>query len=129
MNYPRALIFNNNNMSENNGPSESKIQKVIFNQVSLVLAISGVLFGIYFTFANPQKNSDMVIATLRSDLHEHEAVQLASDKAIAAQLELIRQGDLKDLKEDLIENRSEITSLRNEIIKLETIISERIPKK
>jgi uncharacterized membrane protein len=116
-------------MSENNGPSESKIQKVIFNQVSLVLAISGVLFGIYFTFANPQKNSDMVIATLRSDLHEHEAVQLESDRAIAAQLELIRQGDLKDLKEDLIENRSEITSLRNEIIKLETIISERIPKK
>ena len=116
-------------MADNQNGSESKIQKVIFNQVSLVLAISGVLFGIYFTFANPQKNAEMVIAALQADLHEHESVQLKAEEAIYNELKLMRQGDLIDLKRDIVENRTEITSLRNEIIKLETIISERIPKR
>jgi uncharacterized membrane protein len=116
-------------MADNQNGSESKIQKVIYNQVSLVLAILGVAFGIYFTFANPQRNSDQVITEIKAQLDLHQAVQVESDKAIADKLEIIRQGDLKDLKNDLMENRTEIVSLQKEIVELKTIINERLPNK
>jgi hypothetical protein len=101
----------------------------VYKQGTLAVAIVGVCFGVYFTFANPQKNSDKIIAEVNANLTKHEAVQTLSDEALTSQIKLMREGDLFDLKRDVIENRTQIDILIKEIVKLETIIQERIPVK
>ena len=107
--------------------AQSTFQRILYNQVSLIIAAISIAFAIYYTFSNPQKQSEIILAGVQAKLEQHEALQRQSDAAVAAQLELIRQGDLKDLKADMLENRGEVVSLQKEIVKLETIITERIP--
>jgi hypothetical protein len=113
----------------NNTKVESGFEYFLYNKFTFIASIIGVAFGIYFTFANPQKNADKIIAEVNANLIQHEAVQVESNGALAAQMKLLREGDLFDLKRDVIENRNQIDSLAKEIVKLETIINERIPKK
>lgn len=106
-----------------------KYLKILYNQGSIIMGAIAIAFSIYYTFANPQRESEETIAQLKAALNQHEAVQQTSDDNLYQKLDLIQNGDIKDLKADLIENRNEIVSLQHEIVKLSTVIEERIPKK
>ena len=106
-----------------------KYLKILYNQGSIIIGAIAIAFSIYYTFANPQKESEETIAMLQAALKQHEAVQSTSDDALLQKLDLIQNGDIKDLKADLLENRAAIVDLQQTIVKLSTIIDERIPKK
>ena len=108
---------------------ESYFENFLYNKFTLILSILGVAFGVYFTFANPQQSADKIIASIDAKLAQHAAVQDQSEANIRADIKLLRDGDLKDLKADVLENRDSIVGLQNEVVKLQTIIEERIPKK
>ena len=118
-----------NKNKDNNGSSENKIRKVLFNEVTFCIALISVVFGAYYTFANPQKQTEIILAQQKSDFVTHEALQKQSENLIMNELNVIKNGDLVDLNKNLLENRNEIVSLQKEIVKLQVIISERIPVK
>jgi hypothetical protein len=118
-----------NKNKENNGASESKIRKVLFNEVTFCIALISVVFGAYYTFANPQKQTEIILAQQKADFATHEALQKQTEDLIMNELNVIKNGDLVDLNKNLLENRNEIVSLQKEIVKLQVIISERIPVK
>lgn len=108
---------------------ESRIKKILFNEVSFILGVVAVVLSAFIYLTNPQNNTDKIINAVNAELKQHEALQAEQDKIIAERLNLISQGDIKDLKADLLENRTQIDTLRLEIVKLETIIQERFPIK
>lgn len=112
-------------MEQTNGNLENKVEHILIDKVKLIYGIVGVTITILFFFGT----IELSVLKTRAALNEHQSVQIETDKATNQILDLIRQGDLKDLKADLIENRAEIDSLKSEVVKLQTIISERIPKK
>lgn len=116
-------------MINKNEKEQSAFQKILYNQVSLIIASVGLAFSVYFIFANPQKQTEQILAATKAEFNTHEALQEQYQEKVAYELKLVREGDLKDLKADLIENRNEIVSLQHEITKLQTIIEERIPAK
>jgi hypothetical protein len=107
-------------MPELNGNGESKFRKYLYNEVTLIIAVIGVVWGVFNYINNPQK-------LIEAEFNKHEAVQENYQANLTKELQVIREGDLKDLKADIIENRNELTKLTNEVIKLQTIINERIP--
>jgi len=106
---------NNNNLKQRDA-----ITKFLYNQFTFILAIIGVVFGIYFTFANPARLLENRVNSLESNI--------ASYKEMKDQLDTIQKNDLHTLDIKIEANQKELESLRGEIIKLQTIIEERIPR-
>jgi hypothetical protein len=104
-------------------------QKFIYNQGTLIIAAISLAFGIYFTFANPQRNTDTVLAEVKAEFVKHQAVQVETDNKTANELNAIRTGDLKDTQRQLSDMTVMINTLTVQVAKLETIINERLPAK
>jgi peptidoglycan hydrolase CwlO-like protein len=107
---------------------ENKIMKVLYNQVALVLAICGVAFGIYFKVTEPTAHTEAITQA------NNVAIQLMEQRIVAQrttidELTKTQQNDMKELKNEMAGERSEIQALTNHIVKLQTIIEERIPVK
>lgn len=80
-------------------PDESKIRKVLFNEISLSLSVVGVVLGAVFWISNPQKKLEIEIVKLQS--------QVESNESVAAELAKIKNNDLHEvqLRMDRIEAR------------------------
>ena len=78
---------------------ESKIRKVIFNEISLIIAIIGMVSGVIFWVANPQQELQMKVVRLES--------QIESNVMITEKLQNIKDNDLHELqlKMEQIEER------------------------
>ena len=96
--------------------TNEQIKKSIFAEVKLIWAVVGIVVGIAFWAWNNQSVQDINIAKLQTSI-----------TAIDTRLNVIQNGDLKDLKADMLENRAEINKLAIEIAQLEILINERIP--
>jgi len=107
------------NIIENNGNGESKIRKVIFNEVSLIIALVGVVSSIIFWVVNPQRDNNVAI-----QLQEQ---RISAQELIINKLTETQQNDIKEVKTEIVGLRSEVQDLRVGIKALEVIINERIP--
>jgi peptidoglycan hydrolase CwlO-like protein len=103
---------------------ENKIMKVLYNQVALVLAICGVAFGIYFKLTEP--NAHLEANNVAVQLMEQ---RISAQRVTIDELTKTQQNDMKEIKNEMAGHRQEIQVLTNNIVKLQTIIEERIPKK
>jgi hypothetical protein len=103
-------------------PLQSKFKQFLYNEVTLVIAIGAFLWGVFNFVSSPQQQ-------IQSEFNKHEALQVQQVQSIISQIELLQNGDIRDLKADILENRDELVKLTNEVVKLGTIIQERIPAK
>lgn len=79
--------------------NESKIRKVLFNEVSLAIAAIGFISSLIFWVQNPQNALEIEIVKLQA--------QVASNESVAAELAKIKNNDLHEmqLRMDRIEER------------------------
>jgi len=98
--------------------NESKIRKVLFNEVSLAIAAVGAISGIIFWIQNPQNDLQLEIVKLQS--------QVESNETIAAELAKIKNNDLHEvqLRMDRIEAR-QIEELQA-IARLEALLNQKL---
>lgn len=108
-------------MNEND-TKEGLIRKVLSKEVVFVLAVLSIAYSFYNTFASPT-------SSLQAEFSEHVAVQNQSLETIKSEMNAIRTGDFADIKRDVLENRDAIVNLSEEMVRLTTIINERIPAK
>ncbi len=91
---------------------ESKIKKVLFNEVNLVLAIVSICGVVYFGFFNTSYKYQRQIDELN--------YKLDTEAKLSAQMQNIKDNDLKELhlSNERIENL--VIELQKQIVKLET---------
>jgi len=106
-------------MVKNNYKNENNFTKLLYNQITFGLAIIGVAFGVYFTFANPTRILENRVSSLESST--------ISDKELQNQLSMIQKNDLHTIQMKLEDSIIMINDLSKEIVKLQTIVEERIP--
>ena len=75
---------------ETNGNGESKIRKVIFNEISFVVAVVGCVSGVIFWVANPQRTLELQVIKLQALVESNGTVTTA--------LQNIKDNDLHELQ-------------------------------
>lgn len=108
--YPKNLT--NNYMLEGN---------ITFEQVTFIIAMTGVIFSIYHFFRNPDIKNNLAIQILQKELE--------SQKDLSALALKTSQNEVHSVYASVSELKKDIDSMKIEITKLGTIIEERIPKK
>lgn len=88
--------------------------------VSLATLVGFIVIA-YKTFRDPDVKADKSIEVLKE--------QIKQEKQLSFQVVKTMQNDLHSLSGEIKENRREIKTLCEGIVKLETIINERIPKR
>lgn len=79
--------------------NESKIKKILFNEVSFIVAGIGLVSSVMFWVMNPQQNLELQIVRLQAQVESTETVTTA--------LEKIKSNDLNEINIKLqnLENR------------------------
>lgn len=99
--YREAIVGELSKMFEKRGfiSHESKTRKIIFNEISLLIAIVGVVSSIIFWVVNPQQELELQLAQLQE--------RVESNKSVALALSEIKNNDLNEfqLRLDRIESR------------------------
>lgn len=86
--------------------------------VTYVIGVGGAVFGIYSYFRNPQIKSEKVEITFRGEID-----------SIKAEIKEIKETHLRSLEAELKSLNSNVNELAKTVVRLATIIDERIPKK
>jgi uncharacterized protein YlxW (UPF0749 family) len=105
-------------LQENNG---GKLRKLLFNEISLIFATSGMVLSAFIYLTSPQQKQDTAIELLKA--------QAANQQETIQTITKTQQNDTQELKSEVAGLRAEVQQLRESVVKLSTIIEERIPKK
>ena len=109
-----SLACFKNSMDKINGSSESKIRKVIFNEVTLVIALASLVSGCIFWVSNPQNEMEIRIVQLES--------QLENNQTVVETLERIKNNDFVEFQEKL----SQIEERQIEILQTMAAIKQQL---
>lgn len=85
--------------------------------ITFTLGLLGVLFTVYNSFRNPQIKTDQETIGLKSQL-----------QALEKEVKDIRETHLRTLEGEIKSLNTSVNTLSGTVIKLATIIDERIPK-
>lgn len=99
---------------------ESKIKKLMFNEVSLIVAICGGVLSMFIFLTGLPDDNNVAI--------QLQQQRITAQEETIATITQTQQNDTKEVKSEIQGLRDEIQTLTNCIVKLETIINERIPK-
>lgn len=100
--------------------TSEKFRKVLFNEVSFIIAIVGAVGAAVMFITNPANKSQLEIERLK--------VQFESQQEISEQLQNIKDNDLHSLQQTTGLIQSSMLELQKEIVRLHTIIEERFPR-
>lgn len=92
---------------------ELKIQDLILGLITL----GSVIFSIYHYFKNPQIKTDQTTLQLNNDVAE-----------LRKEIVEIRETHLRNVEKDMKEMTTAINDLSRTVVRLSTIIDERIPR-
>jgi hypothetical protein len=104
-----------------NGNGETRIRRVLFGEVTLVIALVGVVSSVMLWVMGPQTQNNLAIELLKQQSENQQKVIETVTKT--------QQNDTQEVKGQIFEAKEQLADLKAEIIKLQTIIDERIPKK
>ena len=72
---------------------ENKIKKIIFNELTLLIALVGCISGVIFWVANPQVDMQLQIVRLEA--------QVESNQSVVTALEKMKNNDLVELHKSI----------------------------
>lgn len=93
---------------------------ITVSSISLIMGIFGifgVVFGVYLYFRNPQIKTDQETTKLRDDVEN-----------LRKQILEIKETHLRSVENDIKTLTAAVSQLEKTVVKLTTIIDERIPK-
>ena len=96
-----------------NGNGESKIRKVLFNEVSFLIAGIGLISSVMFWVMNPQQQLQLDIVRLQSEVESSETVSTA--------LEKIKSNDLHEITVKLLQLEERQIKIMEAIARLEVL--------
>ena len=100
---------------------ESKIRKVFFSEVTVAVTIVSVSAGFIFWITGPQNTSNLEIQRIKDQMDAQQKMQL--------QIQNIKDNDLHTIEGKVSDLQDQVIDLQQEIIKVETLLDERLPAK
>lgn len=94
---------------------------ITFQNLTFGIGMIGTIFGVYHFFRNPTIKQDQFMVLLDERFKNHQT--------LADQLTKIEQNHLHTIEEHIKLHSNAISGLEQQIVRLTTIIDERIPKK
>lgn len=70
--------------------NESRVRKIIFNEITLIIALVSLVSGVIFWVTNPQYDMELKLVKLES--------QLESNQTVVAALEQIKNNDFVEIE-------------------------------
>lgn len=98
-----------------------KVRKVLFNEISLVLAVVGATVAVINYFQVPAVDNQKNIELIQQEI--------ASQKELSDQINNLRDNHIHTLEVKIDDTNSKVDNLENEIIEVKTILNERLPNK
>lgn len=108
----------------------------ILNLIISILTLFGIVFGVYLYFKKPQIESKEFDLLMQQEFKSHETAQ---DKEFAAfdtkllslkeNINNLRDNHIHTLQEKIEYNSKNISEVKESIVRIETILAERLPKK
>ena len=108
-------------MAQRRTKKENAIRRVLFNEVSLIFSITGVVLASFIYLTRPQQDANIAIEILK-------AQNAKQDETISG-LVANQKNDLHTLEQKMTDENTKIETLTVSVAELRTIIEERIPKK
>jgi hypothetical protein len=99
--------------------NENTIKKVLFNEISFVIAVIGVVIGVFVFLTDPSTDNNIAL--------QLQDQRITAQRLTIDELTLMQQNEIKEVKGEITGLRVEIQALTNTVVKLSTIIEERIP--
>jgi len=96
-----------------NGNGESKIRKVLFNEISFLIAGIGLISSVMFWVMNPQQQLQLDIVRLQS--------QVESNLTVTAELAKIKGNDLHEINVKLLQLEERQIKIMEAIARLEVL--------
>ena len=114
---------NNSTQSKSNNElvNSNKATKFLFNQVSLIFAVCGVVLSCFIFLTNPSNHNDTAL--------QLQDARITSQEKTIETLTKTQQNDTQEVKSAVKDLVNQIQLQQQDITKLTTIIDERIPKK
>ena len=100
---------------------ESKIRKVFFSEVTVAVTIVSVSAGFIFWITGPQNTSNLEIQRIKDQMDAQQKMQL--------QIQNIKDNDLHTIEGKVSDLQDQVIDLQQEVIKVETLLDERLPAK
>ena len=116
-NKPTQMSFRQNIMEK----QESKIRKVFFSEVTVAVTIVSVSAGFIFWITGPQNTSNLEIQRIKDQMDAQQKMQL--------QIQNIKDNDLHTIEGKVSDLQDQVIDLQQEVIKVETLLDERLPAK
>lgn len=108
-------------MAEQKNDTRDVIQGVMYRQVSFWLSIGGIAFGVFIYLTTPSADNNLAIKIQEQRIIEQQKTIDTITKT--------QQNDTQEVKGAIKDLENQLQFYSNEIIKLQTIINERIPAK
>ena len=112
---------------QNNGQQENKIRKVLFNEVTAVVALVGLIIGFINWSTSPVKQIEVKINEMATQqaLIQKDLATITNNHLAHIQ-ELISMEDKRNDKQDITldEIRDSVNEIKNSIIKINTILNQ-----
>lgn len=98
-----------------------KVRKVLFNEISLVIAIVGATVAVINYFAAPSINNEKSIELIQQEI--------TSQKELSDQINNLKDNHIHTLEVKIDDANAKADRLENEVIEIKTILNERLPNK
>ena len=116
-NNPTQMSFKQNIMEK----QESKIRKVFFSEVTIAVTIVSVSAGFIFWITGPQNTSNLEIQRIKDQMDSQQKMQL--------QIQNIKDNDLHTIEGKVSDLQDQVNDLQQEVVKVDTLLDERLPAK
>jgi hypothetical protein len=107
---------------------ETKMQSFLYRQVSLVVGVIALAFTVYFYLTEPGKHTEELSHANDTAIQLMEA-RIIGQRTTIDELTKIQQNDTKELKNEVAGLRVEMQAGTNQLVKIQTILEERLPQK
>lgn len=108
-------------MAKNISDKKSSVENLIYRQISFWLSIGGLAFGAFIYLSRPSQDNSTAIQLQQQRIEDQQKTIDSITKT--------QQNDTQEVKAAVKDLAIQMQFYSNEIVKLETIINERIPAK
>ncbi|GEM_PF-1771800 len=98
-----------------------KVRRVLFNEISLVIAVVGATVAVVNYFQGPSIDNQRNIELIQQEI--------TSQKELSDQINNLRDNHIHTLEVKIDDANAKADQLENQIIEVKTILNERLPNK
>lgn len=105
-------------------PGGKGFSDYLYRQISLgmsIISLIGMVLGGYIYLNNPTRDNDTAL--------QLQDQRITAQRTTIDELTKTAQNDTKELKSEITGLRTEVQAATNQIVKLQTILEERLPAK